>query len=297
MKIIVTGAGGLLGQDVWRLFEKDHTLIAMGRTQPLQVPSAQWRQADLTQDDAVYRLITHENPDLIVHTAAYNDVDGAQKNPENAYLHNAYACRNLALACQRFDAVLMSVSTDYVFDGHSAGPGGYREFDACHPISRYGESKGWGEAFVTQLLNKFFVVRTSWLFGPGRATWVDKVADAARKGGDVTAVSDMISAPTYTPDLAEAMLRLAEGRRYGIYHLTNTGFCNRVELAQEAARLAASAPKARIASVTQSQLNLPAPRPAHSGLDNLAWRLDGNKPLRPWQKALEAHFEKASVLK
>jgi dTDP-4-dehydrorhamnose reductase len=191
----------------------------------------------------------------------------------------------------------MSVSTDYVFDGNNAPAKGYREFDACRPISRYGESKYWGEQFVTQLLNKFFIIRTSWLFGPGRPTWVDKVASSIQGKLQVTAVSDMMSAPTYTTDLAEAMAILAVTRHYGIYHLTNSGFCTRVELPQEVARISNPRIRPLIASLTQSELKLPALRPSHSGLDNLAWRLNGRKPLRPWQKALETHFEKAGALK
>ena len=297
MKILITGASGLLGQEVWRVFEKEHELVALGRTQPPQVPSAQWRTVDLSDEEAVYPLITRENADLIVHTAAFNDVDGAQKNPDAAYRGNALACRNLAVACQRFDSILLSVSSDYVFDGQNPPAAGYREFDACRPLSHYAESKYWGELFVSQLLNKFFIVRTSWLFGPGRETWADKAAAAFRDGAPVKAASDMTSAPTYTPDLAEALLRLAQSRHYGYYHLTNGGFCSRVQWAEEIGRLTAANRKNSITSLTQAQLGLPAPRPRHSGLDNLAWRLDGQTPLRPWQQALAAHFEKVSVAK
>jgi dTDP-4-dehydrorhamnose reductase len=292
MKIIVTGAGGLLGQEVWRAFEKNHTLVAIGRNQPNFIPSAQWRQGDLTQESLVHDLITRENPDLVVHTAAVSNVDGAEKSPDDTYRQNALACRNLALGCQRFDAVLMSVSTDYVFDGASPPVGGYREFDVCHPLSKYGESKYWGEQFVSQLLNKFFIVRTSWLFGPGRKTWVDQVATAVQDGNVVNAVSDMSSAPTYTPDLAAAMLTLAESRHYGYYHLSNTGFCTRPELANEVARLTGNGKPVRLKLMTQDELALAARRPRHSGLDNLTWRLNGYEPLRSWQTALAAHFEK-----
>jgi len=297
MKIIVTGAGGLLGQDVWRVFEKNHDLIAIGRTQPPHVPPAQWRYVDLADETLVHPLITRENPDLVVHTAAFNDVDGAQKTPDTAYKGNSIVCRNLALACQRFDTVLMSVSSDYVFDGENTPASGYREFDSCRPLSRYGESKYWGELFVSQLLNKFFVIRTSWLFGPGRATWVDKVADSFSAGTEVKAVSDMISAPTYTPDLAQAMLVLAESRHYGYYHLTSTGFCNRVEWAQEVGRLTAPGRALKIKSMTQAQLSLPAPRPRNSSMDNLVWRLNGQAPLPTWQNALAKHFGKVSAIK
>jgi len=297
MKIIVTGAGGLLGREVWRLFEKEHELIAISRNPPPQVPPEQWKECDLTRAELTYQVITRENPDLVVHTAAYNDVDGAEKNPSEAYQTNAIACRHLATACQRFDATLMSVSSDYVFDGETDSTEGYREFDPCRPISKYGESKRWGEMFVSDLLNKFFVIRTSWLFGPTRATWVDKVAAASREGASVNAVSDMTSSPTYTPDLAEAMLTLAESRHYGFYHLTNAGACTRVELAEEINRIHQRVGKAQIQSLTQDQLSLPARRPRNSTLQNLTWTLNGQKPLRSWQKALAHHFDRLSVKK
>lgn len=295
MKVIVTGAGGLLGQDVWRVFGERHELLAIGRHQPPQVGAAQWQAVDLTDGAGTYAAVTRFNPDWVVHCAAYNDVDRAQTHPDEAYRGNALATRHLALACQRFDTVLMSVSSDYVFDGRSAPEEGYREFDPPRPISRYGESKRWAEIFVEQLLNKFFIVRTSWLFGPGRASWVDQVAQRAQEGLPVQAVTDMTSAPTYTPDLAEAMLQLAESRRFGLYHLTNTGFCNRVELAEEVLRLRRRAGYAQLQKLSQKDLRLPATRPVFSGLQNLAWRLDGFKPLRHWKEALADHFAPSRI--
>ncbi len=295
MKIVLTGAGGLLGHDVSILFEKSHEIIAIDITRPAWIAHERFRACDLTNAALTYATITKDNPDLVVHCAAYNNVDGAESDPDAAFRGNALATRNIALACQRFDTTLISVSTDYVFSGTDALPSGYREYDTCRPISTYGHSKLWAEIFVKDLLSKYFIVRTSWLFGPARNTWVDSVIDAARRDAPIQAVTDMVSAPTYTPDLAAALLRLAESRHYGIYHVTNHGFCSRVELAEEVLRLHKMTPYRGLRKMTLSELGLPAQRPAFAGLDNLAWRLDGFPLLRPWQEAMQEHFSQKKV--
>lgn len=295
MKVLVTGASGLLGHDVWRLLEKEHEVMGIGRQRPAWADAPRWRECDLTNAALTYAAVTKENPEVVIHCAAYNNVDGAEKDSAMAYQVNAMAARNLALACQRFDATLLSVSTDYVFDGHNPPSDGYREFDPANPISVYGQSKRWGEMYVQQLLTKYFIVRTSWLFGPSRPTWVDKIVDLASENQPVQAVKDMVSAPTYTPDLAEAIVRLAQSRHYGIYHLTNAGFCSRVELAQEVLRIHKRGDYKHLNIMTLAQLKLPAARPAFSGMQNLAWTLDGFPPLRSWRDALREHFSKSRV--
>lgn len=298
MKILITGAGGLLGQEVWKLLEQEpepHELFAFGRSRPSFLTDEQWIEGDITNAARTFTTITKLNPEVIIHCAAYNQVDKAETEPDEAYKVNGLGVRNLALACQRFDATLLAVSTDYVFSGENAPEGGYREFDHCQPMNRYGESKRWGEIFVQQLLNKFFIVRTAWLFGPSRPTWVDAVASYSAEGKPVIAAKDMVGCPTYTPDLAEAIVRLAKSRHYGIYHLTNSGACSRVELAKEVLRLYKRADYPHLKVVKRTDLKLPAPRPDNSALDNLAWRLDGFTPLRPWQEALRDHFARRKV--
>jgi dTDP-4-dehydrorhamnose reductase len=289
MKIIVTGAGGLLGCEVWKVFSEVHDLLALGRTQPTHVSSAQWRECDLRDPAKTFSVVTRENPDLIVHCASFNDVDGAERNPDEAFRVNTLGTRNLALSCQRFDTILMAISTDYVFDGVLKRASGYQEIDPTNPISHYGESKRWGEVYAEQLLNKFYIVRTSWLFGPSRPTYADRVVELARSGEDVPCVSDMTSAPTYTPDLAKALLALSNSGLFGLYHLTNSGFCSRVDYAAEILRLN-KLPGSALKKLTQADFNHPARRPVFSGLDNFAWRLNGFKPLRPWTEALVDHF-------
>jgi dTDP-4-dehydrorhamnose reductase len=296
MKVLVTGTAGLLGHDVWKLFEKKHDMIALGRTQTPWVGPDRFRECDLTNAAHAYALVTKENPEVIVHCAAYNQVDAAEQKAEEAYRGNALATRNLALASQRFDATLIYISTDYVFDGTDALPSGYREFDPCKPVNRYAESKHWGEIYVAQLLSKFFIVRTSWLFGPARSTWVDQVADAVRQDKPVNAATDMISAPTYTPDLADGLLRLAESRHYGIYHITNAGFSSRAELAQEVLKVHKREGYKGLHQMKAADLHLAAKRPSFSGLENLAWRLDGFPALRSWKEALRDHFSRKKVV-
>jgi dTDP-4-dehydrorhamnose reductase len=292
MKVLVTGAAGLLGTAVWHVFSEDHDLFALGRTHPVHVPETQWRECDLRDASQTYKTVTRVNPDLIVHCASYNDVDGAEANPDEAFRVNALGPRNLALACQRFDTVLMAISTDYVFDGTTAPAEGYREIDPARPISLYGHSKRWGEKMVEQLLHKFYIVRTSWLFGPARASYVDKVVEWARKGEPVPCIEDMRSAPTFTPDLARALKQLGESGLYGLYHLTNSGYCSRVDLAREVLQLH-KLPEKWLKPMTQSQFKHAARRPEFSGLRNYAWHLNGFPPLRPWQEALRDHFSAA----
>jgi dTDP-4-dehydrorhamnose reductase len=289
MKVLVTGAGGLLGSDVWKRFGQRHDLVALGRNRPRQVPLNQWRECDLRDAVITYSTVTKENPDLIVHCASYNDVDGAETHPDEAFQTNAIGARNLALACQRFDTVLMAISTDYVFDGSEAPAEGYREFDSARPQGVYAASKRWAEIHVEQLLSKFYIVRTSWLFGEARATFADRVVEWAAAGQPVPCLTDMHSIPTFTPDLAEALEQLAQSGCYGLYHLTNAGICNRAEFAGEILRLHKLSEKL-IKPMTQAEFNHPAKRPTFSGLQNLAWRLNGFPPIRSWKEALRQHF-------
>lgn len=289
MKILMTGVSGLLGSEVWAVFYRKHELVAMGRHRPEPVPQSQWKECDLRDTAAVHALVTRQNPDLVIHCAAYNDVDGAEKYPEEAFRVNALGTQNLALACQRFDAVLLAVSTDYIFDGIQAPTPGYREFDRRHPLSIYAESKCWGEIHVQELLTKYYLVRTSWLFGPRRSTYADNVLEWASHKKMVPCLVDVKSAPTYTPDLARAFLWLVESGRFGVYHLTNSGFCSRLEFAREILKVS-NLPDHLLKPITRSEFNHPAQRPAFSGLENLAWRLHGFPPLRPWKDALREYF-------
>ncbi|MHB9156268.1 MAG: dTDP-4-dehydrorhamnose reductase [Endomicrobiales bacterium] len=284
MKILVTGITGLLGSALAESLETNHEVIGLSQTSSL--PGFETRQVDISDYDALYRTVTRVNPDMVIHAAVFSNVDECETDPERAFRVNSLGTRNVALACQRFDAALMYFSTDYVFSGIGAPAGGYKEFDGTGPSSAYAKSKLYGEWYVRHLLNKFYIIRTAWLFGPRRANFVTGIAEALARGREVIAVADMVSSPTYVADLAEAASRLVDSPRYGIYHLTNGGFASRYEIARSIAGMMKK-PADTIRKLTQKQLKLKAPRPVFSGLDNFVWKTEGFAPLRPWQDAVK----------
>ena len=170
----------------------------------------------------------------MVHAAAYTNVDGCEQDPDLAYRVNVLGTQNVALGAQRSGAALMYVSTNEVFDGQRREP--YREWDRTAPLSAYARSKTAGEEIVRQLLTHFYIVRVAWLFGPGGVNFVTKILGAAAKTGALRVAADEFGNPTYAPDVAQAMARLATTGHYGIYHLTNSGFCSRYELQPGSAR-------------------------------------------------------------
>lgn len=288
MKIVVTGASGMLGKDLVEvLTEHGHEVTGTSRASGSGGP-AQWVTLDVTKAPETYNVISRINPDVVIHAASYNDVDGAEKDPRAAFSINALGTRNVALACQRFDTPLVHLSTDYVFDGSKKTP--YDEWDSTSPLGQYARSKSWAEQFVTTLLRRFYVVRVSWLFGSGRANFVDRLLEAGRTKKKVFAATDMVSSPTYCQDLAEALASLIEQPHYGIYHVTGGGHCSRYDWAKAVLALA-GLPKDTARPCTRRDLKLPAARPAFSALGSTHWTLNGFKPMRPWQDALESYIK------
>lgn len=293
MKILITGCG-MLGYDLCRILE-EHELFCLDINEPtFQVSNFQL--CDITDFEKTYRTITKINPEIVIHTAAWTDVDGAEKNPGDAYRLNVIGTRNVALSCQRFDASMIYISSDYVFDGEKKEP--YIEFDKPNPLSVYGKSKYYGEIIVQQLVNKFFIVRSSWLYGVNGKNFVKTILNLAKQKNVLKIVNDQFGCPTYTKDLAEAIkylittnYELSTGL-YGIYHITNSESCSWYEFAKEIVKLVRS-PKfeVKITPITTSELNRPARRPKNSVLKNFMWELNGFKPLRNWQEALKNYLE------
>jgi len=286
MKIVITGAGGLLGRDLWLKLQKDHETWAVGRQKPEYIPLKQWRVMDVLNPAETYSLTTRLNPDLIIHAAALSNVDQCEITPDEAYRVNALGTRNIALACQRFDTVFMHLSTNYIFSGADCPPAGYREFDPAGPVNHYGISKKWAEDFVMSLLNKFYIVRTAGLFGSARSCFVTNVIKACQTGQPIRITSEWTGSVTSTIDLAQALSKLAQSNLYGIYHITNTGQCSRLDLANYIASKTRVAPGFEIRCVKPEELKLSARRPLHSNLDNLQWRLSGFEPLKHWKLAV-----------
>ncbi|CAG7659166.1 dTDP-4-dehydrorhamnose reductase [Paenibacillus allorhizosphaerae] len=274
MKILVTGAGGQLGQDVVALFQKDPTMsvIGLGRY-----------ELDITKmEQCLHQIMLHQ-PDAIVHCAAYTAVDQAESNEDHAYIVNAVGTRNLAVASEKYGIKLCYISTDYVFDGQSDKP--YKEYDRTDPVNVYGKTKYAGEQLVTSLTTRYFIVRTSWVYGMHGNNFVKTMLKLAHERKQLKVVNDQIGSPTYTEDLALFLYELIQTEKYGIYHGTNKGCCSWYEFAK--AIMEESGLAIIVASCTTKEFPRPAPRPSYSVLDHLSIRTNGFADFRPWREALK----------
>jgi dTDP-4-dehydrorhamnose reductase len=273
MKIVLTGAKGMLGHAI-----KEHF-------SDLSVVCYTHEALDITILDDVVRKLKGARPDCVINAAAFTDVDACETDPEKAYLVNGIGARNLAIACEELKCRIVHISSDYVFDGTKQGP--YDEWDDTNPISKYGISKLLGERFVMSLTNRFYIIRSSWLYGPNGRNFVDTILRLLKEKDRVSVVTDQVGAPTFTRDLA-AKIREIIGRGYGVYHVTNSGSCSWYEFAKAiAAKRGIATP---VDPVTSEQFRRPAKRPANSMLGNTMLRLEGLEPLRPWREALEEYL-------
>jgi dTDP-4-dehydrorhamnose reductase len=269
MRVVITGHNGQLGRPLQAAFAA-HDLLR------LDLPGH-----DIT-DPKLSSAIAAFKPDLVLHAAAYTDVDGCEGDPDKAFRVNAVGTQNVALGAQQAGAALLYVSTNEVFDGTRRDL--YREWDPINPGGVYARSKAAGEQIVRDLLDRFYIVRVAWLFGPGGANFVTKILAAAERGGALRVSADEFGNPTYAPDVADAIARLVAAGRYGIYHLTNAGFCSRHEYACEIMRLAGR-PELPITPILSAEWPRPSRPPLHAILANTNGAALGIV-LRPWREAL-----------
>ncbi len=288
MRIVITGTSGLVGSDLWHVLKDQHEVWGIGRKRPEFVPMNQWKTVDIVDFETTSRAITQINPDIVLHLAALSNPDDCEKDPVTAYKANALGTRNLSLACQRFDAELLYVSSDQVFDGKKKTP--YTELDKPDPVNTYGLSKLWGEKFVSDHLQKFYIVRTALIFGRLRPTFVNRVVRSIVTDEPVIAATDIVNSPTYSLDLAQAIAFLIEKHVYGVYHIVNEGACNRFELSQFIAQ-SLGKEATMIKKGTQTSLKLPAKRPGYTPLENFVWNLNEFPRMRPWKEALLSFLE------
>jgi dTDP-4-dehydrorhamnose reductase len=276
MKILVTGANGQLGRELVLLpAPRDMEIVGFGR-----------EELDITDLAQCRSVIQSHKPEAIIHCAAYTKVDQAESQPDEAYRVNAYGTRNAALAAEEIGAKFVYISTDYVFDGRADKP--YREYDRTDPQTVYGRSKLAGEQLVQSLSSRYFIVRTSWVYGKHGANFVKTMLKLAEERDRLKVVHDQIGSPTYTLDLARFLLELVKSDYYGIYHASNSGVCSWYEFAKaifEERRL-----NVHVEPCTTEEFPRPAPRPAWSVLDHGAIRAHGFEPLRPWREALRDYL-------
>ncbi|SFE12414.1 dTDP-4-dehydrorhamnose reductase [Paenibacillus catalpae] len=276
LKVAVTGANGQLGRELVMLetggkFE----MIGLDRT-----------ALDITDLEQCRRVFALLRPDAIIHCAAYTAVDQAEAEPDEAFRINAAGTRNVAVAAREIGAKLCAVSTDYVFDGTGTAP--YKEYDRTNPQTVYGQSKLAGEQAVISLHDRYFIVRTSWVFGGYGNNFVKTMLKLASDRDQLTVVADQWGSPTYTRDLALFMLELIQTDFYGIYHASNSGICSWYEFAQ--AIMEESGSRTRIEPCTTAEFPRPAPRPHYSVMDHSAIRSNSLTPLQPWRDALKHYL-------
>jgi dTDP-4-dehydrorhamnose reductase len=278
MRILITGGKGQLGLALQHALS-GHDLLAPGHD-----------ELDVMSAGTVHEAITASRPGLVIHAAAMTDTARAERDPETALTVNGEGTRIVARAAKEGGAALLYVSSNEVFDGQKGAP--YDEDDKPAPINAYGRSKLAGEEALRETGGDVYIVRTSWVYGPGRASFPEKIIERARADGRLRGVTDEIASPTWTEDLADAIGRLIETRRYGVYHLAGQGSCSRKEWAEEVLRLAGI--DVPVEAVRQADFGLPFRKPADTTLANRRAAALGIT-LRPWREALADHMRTPQV--
>jgi dTDP-4-dehydrorhamnose reductase len=281
MKVLVTGSKGMLASDLIPVLRKGHEVIAPAE-----------EDFDITKRDAVHKAIKEASVDLVVNCAAYTQVDKAEEERDKAFLVNGLGVQNLALACQDRGIPLCHISTDYVFDGTKASP--YTPFDNTNPINVYGESKLAGEKYIEWIMNRFYIVRTSWLYGRHGHNFVSTILKLARERQELEVVSDQKGSPTFTLSLARGIDRLIVSGAYGIYHFTDEteGGISWYDFAGEIIRQTGG--RTNVLPTTTDRFPRPARRPSNSVLElPLFAAVTGHQPA-PWKAALKEHLSQLS---
>lgn len=282
MRLAIIGANGQLGTDMMHL---------LAGTDTVPITHA---DLDIADHEAVERVLAPLGCDAVVNLAAYHRVDDCEMpaNAELAFRVNALGVRNLAQFCQRTGSTLVHFSTDYVFDGQAGRP--YVETDAPRPLSVYGASKAAGEHFVQAICDRYYLIRTTGLYGvvgsSGKGgNFVETMVRMGREGRTLRVVDDQVMSPTATADLAAKVLELLETQRYGLYHLTNGGWCSWHDFARTIFEMLNIA--ADLHPTDSQSYAAPAVRPAFSALENRAAVAAGLTPIRHWREGLEGYLE------
>ena len=305
MKVFVTGVGGQLGHDVMNeLAKRGHEGIGSdiaarysGMEDGTAVCTMPYVQLDITDKEAVEKVLSEAAPDAVIHCAAWTAVDAAEEaeNVPRVRAINADGTRNIAAACKSLDCRMMYISTDYVFDGQGTEPW-KPDCTAYAPLNVYGQTKLEGELAVREALEKYFIVRIAWVFGRNGRNFVKTMLNVGRTHGSVRVVNDQIGTPTYTYDLARLLVDMIETEKYGCYHATNEGgYISWYDFCCEIYRQAG--PKTEVIPVTTAEYGLSkATRPFNSRLDKSKLVENGFTPLPDWRDALERYLRQEGIL-
>jgi dTDP-4-dehydrorhamnose reductase len=277
MKILVTGYTGQLGYDV----------VQQGLKHGLNMIGIGSKDLDITNQEGVFNYIKKVNPDAIIHCAAYTAVDKAEDDRNTCWKVNVEGTKNLANVAKDVDAKFMYISTDYVFNGKGESP--FKETDEPNPIGYYGLTKYEGEEVVKQLLDKWFIVRISWVFGLNGNNFVKTMLRLAESRNELNVVGDQVGSPTYTFDLARLLTDMIQSERYGIYHASNEGFCSWAEFAREIFRQ--DDVEVKVNSISTEEYPTRAVRPKNSRMSKQKLMDNGFTLLPDWQEAVGRYLK------
>ena len=272
-KVLVTGANGMLGQDLCPILQDEGYDVTETDVQTL----------DITNPKMVDEVLSKEKPDIVIHCAAYTNVDKAEEDIKTAELINVRGTENIAKACKKYDAEMVYISTDYVFDGKGTRP--YQPDDKANPIDAYGKTKLGGEEVVRKNLEKYYICRTSWLYGHHGKNFVETMISLADKP-ELKVVDDQVGCPTWTVDLSNAIVKIIKDKKYGTYHTCGGGSTSWYGFAKEIFKYAGL--NVNLKPCTTDEFPRPAKRPAYSIMDN-------NGICRNWKIALKNYIELREV--
>ena len=274
--ILVTGSTGQLGSDVVKeLLKRGYSTLSPNRS-----------ELNLCSEDNIRNYILNSNCEAIVHCAAYTQVDKAEDEKDLCIKINATATKHIAKCAKILDIPMIYISTDYVFDGTKDGK--YTENDETNPINIYGESKLAGEKYVQEILDKYYIVRTSWVFNINGKNFIETMLRLSKANNQLSIVNDQIGSPTYTKDLSRLLVDMLETSKYGLYHATNEGYCSWYEFANTIFKLANI--NIDIKAINSNEYASRAKRPMNSKLSKDKLIEYGFKPLPNWKDALKDYL-------
>ncbi len=276
-KILVTGHRGMLGTDLMKVLSKRFSPVG------LDLP-----EFDITKRESTIKACLEIKPDLVIHTAAFTDVDGCERFPEKAFAVNALGTAHLAEACAQLKVPLVYISTDFVFDGKKTSP--YLEFDSPNPLQTYGRSKLAGEFYTKHLLTRFFIIRTAWLYGSGsERNFVSAILKKAKGSKKIEVVDDQTGSPTLTEDLCVSIMEILKNGGYGLYHAVNRGVTSWYEFAKTILRI--SGKNVSVQPISSEALHRAAKRPANSALQNFVLETVLGLKMPTWQEAIRRYLK------
>lgn len=289
MNILVTGSQGQLGKEILKIFKTGRAEIGSicEEYKNYKIFETDIKELDICNLSAARNFCLANEIDLIINCAAFTNVDGCETERESAFKVNVIGPRNLAIVSSELDLKLVHVSTDYVFSGESKTP--YLESDICSPKSVYGSTKYLGEIYVRDFCDKYFIVRTSWLYGYIGKNFVKTIIKLASEKDEIKVVNDQRGNPTNANDLAYHILKIAQTDEYGIYHCTGEGECTWFEFATEIVRL--SGLDCKVLPCSSSEFPSPVKRPAYSSLENMMLKVTVGNEMRDWKVALAEYIK------